>query len=890
MSTLVELTQAAPTADGASLQHDSGPATIPVTEEANPATSKSVDQEEPKKLWLHGTLYVEVLAGYDLPLHKNLSVRYKLPSILDACLGGAERMACGARPARAYVTVEVGKTTRARTNKHGHTSSPKFNERFEILVADPCDQICFNVKDDNWIGAPHLGRVCIPVERVITGEKIEDVFPLREPTVTDGRGRPVRAKGSLKISLQFKAVARDPIFGQGVGGGGSDGSVPNVYFPMREGCRVTLYSNSMQEPDQKSRVTLANDIMYEARSCWLDIYRAMENAKILIYLTGWSTWPDMRLVRDPALRDDDPANPTLTFGDLLKKKAAEGVRVCMLVWDDKSSFNSPLLSSGSGVMGTHDEETRQFFKGSSVHCKICKRNGGKHTSLVQRFVTGNMFTHHQKSVLVDVEQDGSAQRRLISFVGGLDLCNGRYDTQRHSLFHTLGTIHAHDFHQACIAGASHEQGGPREPWHDIHSRLEGPIAWDVLHNFVQRWRRQAGQHRRRQLLDMKRVRGLYVPQIARGLDVEDVGDPQAMVENPDPGRDTQTWNVQFFRSIDSTSAEGLPSKEDRAYRLGLMSSKGNTIDFSIQEAYVHAIRRAQRYIYIENQYFLGSSHAWDTENEATGANHLVCVELALKIVSKIRAGERFTVYVVLPMWSEGVPDTASVQEILHFQTNTMRMMYTLVADALREKGLQDQHPTDYLFFFCLGNRELPTEDEYVPTASPPADSPYESAQKYRRFMIYVHSKLMIVDDEFIILGSANINQRSLDGARDTEMAVGAFQPAWTMAKHRGKYPQGQIHGFRLQLWEEHTRQLEEVFSQPESLDCMKLLQRIGQRNWDDFVGEEVMDLQSHLLNYPIQVSPDGHVDHLPGHEHWPDFPKASILGGKSATLPDTLTS
>lgn len=36
-----------------------------------------------------------------------------------------------------------------------------------------------------------------------------------------------------------------------------------------------------------------------------------------------------------------------------------------------------------------------------VHCKICKRNGGTEDSLVQRFQTGNMFTHHQKSVILD---------------------------------------------------------------------------------------------------------------------------------------------------------------------------------------------------------------------------------------------------------------------------------------------------------------------------------------------------------------------------------------------------------------------------------------------------------------------------------------------------------
>jgi phospholipase D1/2 len=34
-------------------------------------------------------------------------------------------------------------------------------------------------------------------------------------------------------------------------------------------------------------------------------------------------------------------------------------------------------------------------------------------------------------------------------------------------------------------------------------------------------------------------------------------------------------------------------------------------------------------------------------------------------------------------------------------------------------------------------------------------------------IIYVHSKLMIVDDRIALIGSANINDRSLDGKRDT---------------------------------------------------------------------------------------------------------------------------
>lgn len=63
--------------------------------------------------------------------------------------------------------------------------------------------------------------------------------------------------------------------------------------------------------------------------------------------------------------------------------------------------------------------------------------------------------------------------------------------------------------------------------------------------------------------------------------------------------------------------------------------------------------------------------------------------------------------------------------------------------------------------------------------------------KFQRFMIYVHAKGMIVDDEYVIVGSANINQRSLAGSKDTEIAMGAYQPhyAWT---EKQRHPQGQV--------------------------------------------------------------------------------------------------
>jgi len=63
--------------------------------------------------------------------------------------------------------------------------------------------------------------------------------------------------------------------------------------------------------------------------------------------------------------------------------------------------------------------------------------------------------------------------------------------------------------------------------------------------------------------------------------------------------------------------------------------------------------------------------------------------------------------------------------------------------------------------------------------------------------LHVVPQTVMVDDEYIIVGSANINQRSQDGARDTELAMGSFQPA---LKNRGG-----VHGFRMSLWREHVR-------------------------------------------------------------------------------------
>ncbi len=56
----------------------------------------------------------------------------------------------------------------------------------------------------------------------------------------------------------------------------------------------------------------------------------------------------------------------------------------------------------------------------------------------------------------------------------------------------------------------------------------------------------------------------------------------------------------------------------------------------------------------------------------------------------------------ISVWNAGVPDSASVQEVIFWQGRTIQMMYHIIGQAMRDAGVKDQHPRDYLAFYCLG--------------------------------------------------------------------------------------------------------------------------------------------------------------------------------------------
>ena len=334
-------------------------------------------------------------------------------------------------------------------------------------------------------------------------------------------------------------------------------------------------------------------------------------------------------------------------------------------------------------MGTHDEATEAYFADTSVKCILVPRQ--KTDGVMANTFVSCCYTHHQKTVICDAAfEEDESMRRIVAFIGGLDITNGRYDTPEFPLFKTIKTNHVDDFYQNCVPGAT-EKTGPREPWHDIHGKVEGPIALDIKRNFEERWCKQSPDSH---------------------LHLFHVNDDEFVTDAPafTPEFDGGPWTVQLFRSITSDSSEFQNlEKTFHLHRKG-----GRLVENSIQNCMIRQIRKAKNYIYMENQYFLGSAYSWLGDRE-TLSHHLIPKELTEKIIEKIACGEPFKVYIVIPMFPEGDPSSAPIQEILFWQFRTMQTMYKRIAQAIA-KHEAGTHPKDYLSFFCLGKRESLDEE------------------------------------------------------------------------------------------------------------------------------------------------------------------------------------
>jgi phosphatidylserine/phosphatidylglycerophosphate/cardiolipin synthase-like enzyme len=220
-----------------------------------------------------------------------------------------------------------------------------------------------------------------------------------------------------------------------------------------------------------------------------------------------------------------------------------------------------------------------------------------------------------------------------------------------------------------------------------------------------------------------------------------------------------------------------------------------------------------------------------------------------RIKKKIAADQPFHAYIVMPMFPEGKPngDPANAQRYFEFQT--MRFMAQEVFAAADAKGRDWR---DYLSFHFLVNWTDLTKDAPQATVVQRvrlAGSREERVRANQRYQVYVHSKLMIIDDQFMILGSANLNERSLAGNRDTEICL-------YLSPDDGKLSDCQplIKKLRTDAWSRHfAGNLPANSDSPESPACAQAFASAGRGNWMMLSAAARQD-QSQLITYPFTVT------------------------------------
>eukprot|EP01059_Diplonema_ambulator_P016531 TRINITY_DN2812_c0_g1_i1.p1 TRINITY_DN2812_c0_g1~~TRINITY_DN2812_c0_g1_i1.p1 ORF type:complete len:949 (+),score=104.00 TRINITY_DN2812_c0_g1_i1:57-2849(+) len=758
---------------------------------------------------------------------------------------------CGKKPGDPYCEVCDGSgRIITKTAVRDNVSNPKWNHRAAesgVVVPDT-DLIHFVIKDEDVSGNEIVCETVIGprngLEIIAGGRPFAGWIPLHTAS-----GHPA---GELKIWMAMKPPDHPT---------SSIYDVQGARFPLTHSNKVTLYQSAHigRFRDILASVPLYERRQYRREDCWLDLTRRILQAKHFIYVMGWSVDVTTRLVREkPIVVEPYGELPmSMTIGEMLVKKANEGCTVCVMVWKEATSMSGPgTLIENEGVAGTKSGQTIEYFRKTSVKCVGVVRQGASPLASL-------VLTHHQKGVMTDAEcNDKSGRRRVVAFIGGLDLTAGRWDTPGKELFKTLGREHSDDFYQTMTTCEEHQQGpmkglseGPRQPWEDIHCQIEGPAAHDIVENFENRWRTQAFSDD-----------SLY--------NVASSGTILERDEENEGGRGHDAWDVQVFRSIDKYS-----------------DSTVRGIEADCHQGWIKAIEQSKSFIYIENQFFMGASDKWlNGNNKSTSWNRIPDVIIS-RITAAIKSNAPFTAYIVLPMFPEGDPASRPVQEMLYWQYQTIAAMYHYIGLALKEQK-SPRLPTDYLNFYCLGQKK---KGEAVPA------KPLKSNDKSRRALvlengrmpIYVHSKMLIVDDEYIIIGSCNVNDRSMAGDRDTEIAVGMYQPAHSRVMNRK--PHGVVHSLRLSLWSEHLclykntpdHKLPKAIFNPSSLECVNYVNQRATRAWDDHVSSSASKQICHLMKYPYAIRANGDVKHV--QKRLPDA-KGLTLGKSSRLVPDWLTA
>ncbi|KKO62907.1 Cardiolipin synthase [Janthinobacterium sp. KBS0711] len=544
-----------------------------------------------------------------------------------------------------------------------------------------------------------------------------------------------------------------------------------------------------------------------------DIAGEIAKAKHSIDLCCWGFDPGMELVRGNSATWPRGA----TFGDLLIAAARRHVRVRLLIWHDR--IGSPMVRSMPGHShGTSPWKTggqraddisakaslamlqeavrkklvlSSAFRGDIVrpedipmlareeYChswyaaafhglleglEIRLRHGDS-TAISKSIATeisqprgltmgeiekpGMQYlgTHHQKPVLIDFDHEEGA--KAVGYVMGLNSVTDYWDTTAHLLDDTRREQGGVNERRECLQGMAADGGfATLKPYQDYACRIDGGKALIALYNnFVKAWDRAIDD----------RTRSASTDCVSQELPC---GSPPARL-------------LREARQDDSTVQIVLTQPEEQ--------------DKTIKETYFRAVTQASLaagYLYVENQYF--QYEEW--------ARHLLAERkkvVAAWKAGSVKAGKTMRdmpvmhVFIVIPVpeRAQMVPRTHDTLAALG-QHAGMTGQNTMIDDY--NKRPKTRRVRAGFGISTEAEVQLPDVVRHSNGINKPGAMTLESEfglrvsvamlnvsafdnDRWRYREIYIHSKLMLVDDVFMTLGSANLNQRSM--AVDSEINI-----------------------------------------------------------------------------------------------------------------------
>ncbi|MFC3624657.1 hypothetical protein ACFOKJ_00665 [Vogesella amnigena] len=200
--------------------------------------------------------------------------------------------------------------------------------------------------------------------------------------------------------------------------------------------------------------------------------------------------------------------------------------------------------------------------------------------------------------------------------------------------------------------------------------------------------------------------------------------------------------------------------------------------------------------------------------QQTALYNPVAQALAARIRSAILDQQPFHVYLLLPLHPEGPLNDLIVMSQVHLTMQSLVFGSASLVNQIRRAWLEKNGTPDQ-------KKKLPTMSTAELASNAPNDwQQYLTLLNLRHWdtlagpdgkptpvteQIYVHSKLLIADDRAMLLGSANINDRSLEGGRDSELALLIRDTASSQARLDGQQLQSvgsSIQALRKQLWQQ----------------------------------------------------------------------------------------